>query len=333
MNHKNIETFTLVLKSNDTINIINSSSIKSYVYNINWDAVIPKSKKQNWNNVKFNLTFSFISNIQTTFGIQVNTGILSVNLGKTNSFDNTMSETSILGFISPIIYSKWSNYPTNNNVVSYHYYFAGDNDNSPTTVSYPTNSQITVLIKDTDAGVPAVNPLNYILKLHFTPIYDGIETYSIIYSNLNTANIIDRSNLNQVKFFANWEAILPQKYSKYSVSFSFRSTINAVNTYSNNTGQLSVDFGRNNNIDNKNTQSNLLGTIYQYIFGKNSGSLVYYAYHQANYTDNIPVIISKPTNNFITLTFQNINKNAITEIITMSNYYVKITLTPIKNID
>jgi hypothetical protein len=165
-----IETFTLILNSSDATNIINNSSIKAYSYSINWEAVIPKSKIQNYEASKFNVYFSFVSNIATTNLSLVNSAYISANFGKSNSIDNRMTQTNLLGFLQPIVYSKYSNYPTNTITDYYQYYIANNQDNSPTTISYPHNSQIIITIADTDSSYNAVNIGNYILKLTFEQI-------------------------------------------------------------------------------------------------------------------------------------------------------------------
>ena len=55
------ETYSLILNSQNTTNIVNNSSISAYQYNINWDAILPRKYE------KYNVTYQLKSaNLQTS---------------------------------------------------------------------------------------------------------------------------------------------------------------------------------------------------------------------------------------------------------------------------
>jgi hypothetical protein len=49
------------------------------------------------------------------------------------------------------------------------------------------------------------------------------ESYSLILNSQTSTNIINNTNLSSVKYNVNWLNILPQKYRRYNVKFSFAS--------------------------------------------------------------------------------------------------------------
>ena len=54
------ETYSLILNSQNTTNIVNNSSLSAYQYNINWDAILPRKYQ------KYNVTYQLKSaNLQT----------------------------------------------------------------------------------------------------------------------------------------------------------------------------------------------------------------------------------------------------------------------------
>ena len=55
------ETYSLILNSQNTTNIVNNSSLSAYQYNINWDAILPRKYD------KYNITYQLKStNLQTS---------------------------------------------------------------------------------------------------------------------------------------------------------------------------------------------------------------------------------------------------------------------------
>ena len=50
------------------------------------------------------------------------------------------------------------------------------------------------------------------------------ETYSLILNSQNTSNIVNSSSLSAYQYNINWDAILPRKYQRYSVSYQLKST-------------------------------------------------------------------------------------------------------------
>ena len=49
------------------------------------------------------------------------------------------------------------------------------------------------------------------------------ETYSLILNSQNTTNIVNNSSLSAYQYNINWDAILPRKYQRYSVSYQLTS--------------------------------------------------------------------------------------------------------------
>jgi hypothetical protein len=49
------------------------------------------------------------------------------------------------------------------------------------------------------------------------------ETYSLILNSQNTRNIVNNTSLSAYQYNINWDAILPRKYERYSVTFSLNS--------------------------------------------------------------------------------------------------------------
>jgi len=49
------------------------------------------------------------------------------------------------------------------------------------------------------------------------------ETYSLILNSQNTSNIVNNSSLSAYQYNINWDAILPRKYQRYSVSYQLKS--------------------------------------------------------------------------------------------------------------
>ncbi len=151
----NIETFSLILNSQNVANRDNSSgSIASYKYYINWDAVLPTR------NQTYNVSFT-LKSVNTAVQLTAN-GFVSINFGQTNAMDQSNNQVSILGICYPVVIQQ--------NSTSWTYYYNSTlNDNTPTTISYPSNSIITVLFTNFNPAV-AFTMYDYVLQLIFTPV-------------------------------------------------------------------------------------------------------------------------------------------------------------------
>jgi hypothetical protein len=143
--------YTLVLNSTNSSN--RTGTAPSFSYNINWDAIFP----QNLRDKKFAVSFVFSSLVVTTPFTEVYT--VNINFGTTNVYNQTPSQSAFLG----VLYSYMTS-------ATAYFAMANINDNSPVTISYPTNRIITVSIGNANLASSTVNITDYILTLQFTPL-------------------------------------------------------------------------------------------------------------------------------------------------------------------
>ena len=219
------ETYSLVLNSQNTTNVVSNTSLSAYQYNINWDAILPRKYEKY--NVTYqlksaNLQTSIITAVITTAGTlnvsaisggsivvgtqflignvlqtitafgtgtggtgnyTVNPGpitgsatyyslntsltqnvILSVNFGYTTAYEQTNSQSSVLGSIYPYIY------PLSNTAnISIFNYNSSFLDNAPIQIGYPSNQVITVRFSNLNGSLFTQMP-HYQLQLYFEPI-------------------------------------------------------------------------------------------------------------------------------------------------------------------
>ncbi len=150
-----LESFSLILNSQNAINRDNSSgTIASYKYYINWDAVLPTR------NQTYNVSFT-LKSVNTNNQLTAN-GLVSINLGQTNIMDQSNNQVSFLGICYPVVVQQNAN--------AWNYYFNSTlNDNTPVTISYPSNRIITVSFTNIDLVTPFVM-YHYVLQLIFTPV-------------------------------------------------------------------------------------------------------------------------------------------------------------------
>ena len=121
------------------------------------------------------------------------------------------------------------------------------------------------------------------------------ESYSLI---LNSQNAINRdgTNINSYRYFINWSSVLPKKYGSFNVSF----TLKSVNVTTNLTinALVNIDFGQSNLFDQTSNQSKFIGIVYP--VAVQQASAVWNYHYISTLTENQPITISYPTNNFIT---------------------------------
>lgn len=150
------------------------------------------------------------------------------------------------------------------------------------------------------------------------------ESYSLL---LNSQNAINRDNssgnINSYKYYINWSAVLPKKYSTFNVSFTLKS-VNVTTSLTINS-LVSVDFGQSNLYDQSNNQSKILG--FAYPVAVQQASAVWNYYYISTLAENHPVTISYPTNDIITVNFRNID---LTTAFVMYHYVIQLTFTPIQ---
>jgi hypothetical protein len=144
--------------------------------------------------------------------------------------------------------------------------------------------------------------------------------YTILLSSVGK-NVVDRSNINAVKFYINWSSILPlDKYKAYSCNVKFISSYTDTLCES-NVGTLSMDVGKTNVYDGVSeikslcviTANFLDATSFNYI----SSTLL-----------NDDEIIIYPNNENITVNLKTILG---TDIVSMEDYFLTLTLKPIEN--
>lgn len=151
----NMESFSLILNSQNATNLDNSSGeIASYKYYINWDSVLP-TRRQTYN-VSFTLK-SVNTNVQLTAN-----GFIDINFGQTNIMDQSNNPVTKIGICYPVVIQQ--------NAAAWNYYYNSTIiDNTPVTISYPSNKLITVLFTDFNSAT-AFTMYHYVLQLIFTPI-------------------------------------------------------------------------------------------------------------------------------------------------------------------
>lgn len=146
------KSYSLILNSANTKNLIDNSSIGAYRYYVNWRAMLPQNGK------RFNVSWSIRS--APTGTVLTNIVLLSVNLGNCNVYDQTGSQTSIIGAIAPKSYVSGS---------TQYYYESMMMD--AFSCSFPSNDYITVNMLTT--GYTTTTTLGaYVLQLSFTEIDD-----------------------------------------------------------------------------------------------------------------------------------------------------------------
>lgn len=148
------KTYTLLLNSATTKNIVSSPSIGQYTYYVNWDMMLPKEYKE------FDLSFQFRSS--TGVADPVNTVLLSVNIGSGTMYNQEGSQTSTIGAIIPKSYVTGT--------TPQYYYESNNTDDCGCIVNYPNGSYITVSIINLNGTAITNFPTAYMLQLCFTVI-------------------------------------------------------------------------------------------------------------------------------------------------------------------
>jgi hypothetical protein len=151
-----MESFTLLLQSANSSNRTGSST-SAYTYDVNWDAIIPSKYK----NRQFNVSFTFFSTPQAT-----NQDITQISInysGKTGLYNQSTSNTNIVGVAVPVVYTQGTEYS---------YLMADVNTNSSFSSGYPSSNYITVNLYENATYLTAPNPAiyDYSLFLKFTLI-------------------------------------------------------------------------------------------------------------------------------------------------------------------
>jgi hypothetical protein len=88
------ETYSLILNSQNTTNIVNNSSLSAYQYNISWDAILPRKYQ------KYSVRFQLRStNIQSTVfvGVITTAGTINVTAINVGLPTNTQGAPIIIG--------------------------------------------------------------------------------------------------------------------------------------------------------------------------------------------------------------------------------------------
>lgn len=122
------------------------------------------------------------------------------------------------------------------------------------------------------------------------------KNYTLI---LNSANATNRTGTlnNGYTFYVNWSSIMPYiedvEYHKYILKWTFYDVPQVAAT---GNLQISVNFGHSLVNDQSGSTSSIIGIVHPVLVSGNY-------YLTANINDNADIIISRPTNNFITVNF------------------------------
>ena len=149
------KTYTLTLNSAITTNR-SGAGIGSYTYYVNWGAILPKEVQ------KYDVSFVFRSAATTT--LMIDTVSVSATFGSRTVYDQTQSQSSILGAIIP------KSYVTTTANAPRFYYESSYTDDSGFIAYYPSDNSITVNIVPINGGALSGNFPNYMLQLCFTEI-------------------------------------------------------------------------------------------------------------------------------------------------------------------
>ena len=90
-------THALVINSQNTTNR-SGANVNSYTYYINWDSVLPQINKDKAQT--FNLSWT-LKSVSTATVLNKN-AIVSINFGRSNTFDQTNSQCSVIYFSQPL---------------------------------------------------------------------------------------------------------------------------------------------------------------------------------------------------------------------------------------
>jgi len=155
------------------------------------------------------------------------------------------------------------------------------------------------------------------------------ENYTLVLSSQNATNRIGTLRKNY-QYYVNWSAVLPKPENinqKYLVKFSFISNPQAsliAEVYS-----LNIDFGGSNMYDQSQSRSTYLGYLYplaNYSSGA-AGTYTTYSYSISKASDNMPVTIEYPNNNFITVNL--VNSNTASGTTFTNEYTLTLEFVPI----
>jgi hypothetical protein len=154
------EAFNVIFGSRNS-NAVYLNGTQSVVYNVNWDAFLPKRFK----------TFhcqSIFKNEQTSTVLNSN-GYVDINLGRVNTYDGQMISNN-LGIIYPAA------------VGTSYFYTSTNNDNNDFTIDYPSNNQITISLV-TFAGAELPNTQNYAIYLNMIGVSEEDRLTNVFDSN------------------------------------------------------------------------------------------------------------------------------------------------------
>lgn len=147
------------------------------------------------------------------------------------------------------------------------------------------------------------------------------DTYTLFLNSQNTTGIVNSANLNAYQYYINWAPILQKRWQTFNLSFTLKSVSNATPQTAN--ALVSINFGQSNACQNGGGTSNVIGYCYPVAYQTAGNAWQYY--YNCNAGDNLPITISYPTNNIITVTFQNFD---LTTPFVMLHYVLELTFTP-----
>lgn len=154
------------------------------------------------------------------------------------------------------------------------------------------------------------------------------EYYSLVLNSTISTNIINNTSRNSIQYFINWASVLPDKYQRYNLTFTFTTDYVALSTSASQAfGSISVNFGNAGVVGQNSATSTFIGQYIQYIgYCVSNTPVILYA---AGSQDNPPTTISYPQNNIITVNITDVRNSGNL----IPNYILRLCFKPVINQD
>lgn len=136
------------------------------------------------------------------------------------------------------------------------------------------------------------------------------KSYSLVLNSQVALNRDTSGGIGAYKYYVNWGGILPQEYTKFKMSFTFRTDIVPGSTPLNNI-QIGASVGGGYCYDQTTSQSNYIGSVIPKAFPVETGAPE--VYYEANELDNIAVMIGYPSNPYVTVSIKEFDGTAISD--------------------
>jgi hypothetical protein len=145
-------SYTVIFNTRGNNVISNSNNNCNIIYSVNWGSFLPKVYN------RFNCQFIFKS--ENYNGALTDNGFVNCNFGSSITTYDGASMSYNLGIVYPVSL-----------VGNTSFYNSTNNDNNNFFINYPTNNQVTVLMKNFNGNYMANMP-NYCLILTLVPIIE-----------------------------------------------------------------------------------------------------------------------------------------------------------------